>query len=281
MQLPIYQVDAFTSHVFSGNPAAVVALADWPDDTLLLSIAAENNLSETAFFCPRQDGSFSLRWFTPTVEVDLCGHATLACAWVIFNEPEFRNKINAPSDTVLFHSQSGLLSVTQLSENPAQPRQPRLMTLDFPARPPCVVEDRNNLYSQLFGALGITKADAIVAARDLIVVLENESQVRALTPNFAALSAIDRFAVCVTARGDQCDFVSRFFAPKQGINEDPVTGSAHCSLAPYWQQRLGKHILSANQVSARGGQLDCTVRQDRVEIRGAASLYLRGNIYVE
>jgi PhzF family phenazine biosynthesis protein len=285
MQLPIYQVDAFTSRVFSGNPAAVVALSSWPDDALLLSIAAENNLSETAFFCPRQDGSYSLRWFTPTVEVDLCGHATLACAWVIFNEPEFRNKTNTTNDTVLFHSQSGLLSVTQLreaplSENPAQANQQRLLTLDFPARPPCVVEDHNNFYRQLFDALGITEAEAIVAARDLIVVLENEAQVRALTPDFTALSAIDRFAICVTARGDHCDFVSRFFAPKQGINEDPVTGSAHCSLAPYWQQRLGKDILSAEQISARGGQLHCTVRQDRVEIRGAASLYLRGTIYV-
>lgn len=278
MQLSIYQVDAFTSQIFSGNPAAVVALDSWPDDQVLLNIAAENNLSETAFFCPQQDGSFSLRWFTPSVEVDLCGHATLACAWVIFNEPEFQQLTAQPLDTLLFRSQSGLLRVSQRSDPQTQEKH---LTLDFPARPAIALSDNNNLYEQLFAALGITRADAVVRARDLIVVLENETQVRALTPDFIALSAIDGFAVCVTARGDNCDFVSRFFAPKQGINEDPVTGSAHCSLAPYWQQRLSKNPLHAEQVSARGGQLHCNVRQDRVEISGAASVYLRGHIYIE
>lgn len=280
MQFPIYQVDAFTSHVFSGNPAAVVALESWPDDALLLSIAAENNLSETAFFCPRSDGSFSLRWFTPTVEVDLCGHATLACAWIIFNEPNFRQKHDNANSTLRFHSQSGLLSVTQLGGVTECSDQHRPLALDFPARPPRTTADLDDLYNRVFNALGITQADNVVQDRDLIVVLENEAQVRALTPDFTALGAIDYFAVCVTAPGDQCDFVSRFFAPKQGINEDPVTGSAHCSLAPYWQHRLGKHTLSAEQVSNRGGKLDCTVRQDRVEISGTASLYLRGTIFV-
>lgn len=280
MQLPIYQVDAFTSRVFCGNPAAVVALESWPDDGLLLSIAAENNLSETAFFCPRSDGSFSLRWFTPTVEVDLCGHATLACAWVIFNEPSFRQEKDRTDNTLRFHSQSGLLSVTQLADVTEHTNPHNPLTLDFPARPPRVTADVGNLYQRVCSALGITQADALVQDRDLIVVLQSEAQVRALKPDFTALAAIDYFAVCVTAPGDQCDFVSRFFAPKQGINEDPVTGSAHCSLAPYWQQRLGKHSLSAEQVSSRGGKLACTIRQDRVEISGTASLYLRGTIFV-
>lgn len=272
MQLPIYQVDAFSSRVFSGNPAAVVPLTHWPDDALLLAIAAENNLSETAFYCPRTDGSYDLRWFTPTVEVDLCGHATLACAWVIFNDAA---ENVSPETSITFHSQSGLLTVTQGIVDTEH-----RLTLDFPSRPPVAVIDHHNVHADLLRALGVSHAHEVLRARDIMVVLDNEEQVRALTPDFNALCSIDGFAVCVTARGQHCDFVSRFFAPKQGINEDPVTGSAHCSLAPYWQQALGKSHLSAEQISARGGQLYCTVEHERVLIAGAASLYMRGCIYL-
>jgi PhzF family phenazine biosynthesis protein len=256
--IPVYQVDAFASRVFSGNPAAICPLEEWLPDEQMQSIAAENNLSETAFFVPNSDG-YRLRWFTPKVEVDLCGHATLASAFIILNQI-------APAEAVRFETKSGTLAVT---------RDGDLFSLDFPARAPaeCAV------HPQLVSALG-GKPEAILGARDYLVVCGSEDEVRALQPNMEALTQIDRFAVIVTAPGKDVDFVSRFFAPAKGVPEDPVTGSAHCTLIPYWSKRLGKKKLHAHQVSARGGELWCEDRGDRVTISGRAVRFLEGTIYL-
>jgi len=259
MKLPIFQVDAFTDRVFAGNPAAVVLLQEWLPDELLQAIAMENNLSETAFVVPR-GGSFDLRWFTPKVEVDLCGHATLASAHVIFG------KGDVPGDQIVFESASGTLTVR---------REEDLLAMDFPARPPHRIADD----PELSAALGAAPRE-LHAARDLLAVYGSQAEVEALQPDFAVLSALDAFAVIVTAPGDSCDFVSRFFAPAVGIPEDPVTGSAHCTLTPYWSARLGKSTLNARQVSARGGELRCELRGDRVVLKGRAVEYLRGEIEV-
>lgn len=263
MRLPIYQVDAFTDRVFAGNPAAVVPLDSWLPDAQLQAIAAENNLAETAYFL-RNDDVFELRWFTPAVEVDLCGHATLATAFVISTllEPG-----RARMDFVT--RQAGTLTVT---------RDGDVFTLDFPSRPaaPAAAPQPN-----LVAALGGPAPLAILNGRDYLVVYEDEATVRALTPDMVALSKLDRFAVCVTAPGrDGVDFVSRLFAPAQGIPEDPVTGSTHCMLIPYWAEKLGKTVLSARQVSARGGDLACELVGDRVKIGGKGVLYLEGVITV-
>ncbi len=259
LSLPLYQIDAFSDRPFGGNPAAVVPLQSWLPDHLLQAIAAENNLSETAFFVVDAPSPRRLRWFTPTNEVDLCGHATLAAAWVLFEH-------HAPHDSQLdFICQSGPLCVRR--------HGPRLQ-LDFPAR----VATPVNMAPSILSALRIADAHAMLQARDLIVVLDSAEQVAAVTPDFTALAQHDVFAVCITAPGDDCDFVSRFFAPRQGINEDPVTGSAHCSLVPYWQQRLQRNRLHARQISARGGELFCQLDQDRVLISGDACCYLRGEI---
>ncbi|MBP2228499.1 PhzF family phenazine biosynthesis protein [Azospirillum agricola] len=263
MRLPIYQVDAFTDRVFAGNPAAVVPLESWLPDEQLQAIAAENNLAETAYFL-RSGDVFELRWFTPAVEVDLCGHATLATAFVISTllEPG-RDRLDFVT------RQAGTLTVTRSGD---------LFTLDFPSRPaePVAAPDPG-----LAAALGGPAPVAVLAARDYLVVYEDEAAVRALSPDMAALAKLDRYAVCATAPGaDGVDFVSRFFAPAQGIPEDPVTGSAHCTLIPYWAERLGKTALSARQVSARGGELACALAGDRVRIGGKAVLYLEGAITV-
>jgi PhzF family phenazine biosynthesis protein len=257
MQIPLYQVDAFASGLFRGNPAAVCPLERWlPDDTLQ-SIAAENNLSETAFYVPNGEG-YRLRWFTPGVEVDLCGHATLATAHVIL---EIRRETT--SSHVAFQSKSGKLEVE---------RSGNLYALDFPARPPeeCAIDPALN------DALGI-RPKLVLGARDYLCVFESEDEVRALAPNLEKLAAIDRFAFIVTAPGKDCDFVSRFFAPAKGVPEDPVTGSAHCTLVPYWSKRLGKRKLHARQISKRGGELWCEDRGDRVKIAGQAVQYLEGH----
>ena len=275
MELPIYQVDAFTSQVFGGNPAAVVPLEAWLDDELLQSIAAENNLSETAFFVPTS-GHFELRWFTPTVEVDLCGHATLATAHVLFSE------LGMPSETLTFDSASGELKVT---------RDEDLLILDFPAYDLTSVD----VDEQLIKGLGTTPTEAH-RTRDVLAVYETADEVLGLTPDFAALAQVEGLVIIATAPGplsdrsrDQssdpsgdpdCDFVSRCFAPGGGIDEDPVTGSAHCTLTPYWAKRLDKTSLTARQVSARGGELRCELQKDRVLIGGQAQLYLRGSILV-
>lgn len=260
MHVPIYQVDAFASGLFSGNPAAICPLKDWLPDATLQAIAAENNLAETAYYMVK-DGQYHLRWFTPGVEVDLCGHATLASAHVIM---EMRREVSVPR--VSFLTRSGELIVT---------RDGDLYTLDFPSRPP--VETPHD--DKLFEALGATP-EQVLGARDYLCVFSTEAQVRALKPNMEKLAAIDRFATIVTAPGTDCDFVSRFFAPAKGVPEDPVTGSAHCTLIPYWASRLGKTKLFARQVSKRGGELWCEHRGDRVTIAGKAVEYLKGTIRV-
>jgi PhzF family phenazine biosynthesis protein len=260
MTLPIYQVDAFASRVFAGNPAAVVPLQRWLDDATLQRIAAENNLSETAFLVGGS-GEYQIRWLTPTDEVDLCGHATLASAWIVFNrlEPGRRE--------VAFRSKSGPLRVSADGDR---------LALDFPARPP---EPADASLDDVAGALGARPA-AVLAARDYLAVFASESEVRALRPDMAKTAALDRMAVIATAPGSDCDFVSRFFAPGVGVPEDPVTGSAHCTLVPYWSKRLGRTSLFGRQVSPRGGELWCENRGERVSIAGCAALFLEGRIEV-
>lgn len=257
MTIPLYHVDAFTGRLFRGNPAAVCPLEEWLPDELLQAIAAENNLPETAFFVRRGE-RYHLRWFTPAVEVDLCGHATLASAFVIFEilDPARRR--------VDFDTRSGELSVL---------RQGERLAMDFPAKPPSPCEPPPGLLEALGGQpLEVLKADYY------LVVYETEAAVRALRPNFGALRAATADGVIAAAPGEEVDFVSRFFAPAYGIDEDPVTGSAHCTLIPFYAQRLGKWSLRARQVSARGGELDCEHRGERVRIAGEAVLYLEGRI---
>jgi len=261
--LPLFQIDAFSSRLFAGNPAAVVLLERPLADGTLQAIAAENNLSETAYVETLAPGQYRIRWFTPTVEVDLCGHATLAAAWVL------RHECGDTSSTLQFDSTSGPLAVHAADNR---------LALDFPARPaqPCPLPQ-----AQVLDALGLPAADFIGQARDTLVVLGDADAVMALTPDMDAIRELDSFAITVTAPGADCDFVSRFFAPAQGINEDPVTGSAHCTLAPYWAQRLGRTSLSARQLSARGGELHCTVSEDRVHIAGDCRCFLRGHISLQ
>jgi len=257
MEIPIYQVDAFTGVVFRGNPAAVCPLEEWLPDETLQAIAAENNLSETAYFVPTGE-RFALRWFTPGCEVDLCGHATLASAYVLFRE------LGVTSNTVRFDTKSGELVVRRDGER---------FVMDFPSRPPGPVEADPNLRQAMGG-----EPIEILAARDYVLTYKSEAEVRALAPNMEALARIDRFAFIATARGEDCDFVSRFFAPAKGVPEDPVTGSAHCTLTPYWAAKLGKTTLKARQISKRGGELFCRLAGDRVEMAGSATLFLRGRI---
>jgi predicted PhzF superfamily epimerase YddE/YHI9 len=257
MDIPIYQVDAFSSAVFGGNPAAVCPLEEWLPDETLQAIAAENNLSETAYFV-RTGERFALRWFTPGCEVDLCGHATLASAYVLFHE------LDARGDTLRFDTKSGELAVRRDGER---------LAMNFPSRPPGRVEVDPGLREAMGG-----EPVEILAARDYLLVYRSEAEVRRLTPHMDALARINRFAFIATARGEDCDFVSRFFAPAKGIPEDPVTGSAHCTLIPYWAAKLGKTTLEARQVSRRGGELFCRLAEDRVEIGGSARLFLRGRI---
>ena len=261
MRLPLYQVDAFTARVFGGNPAGVVPLEQWLPDATLQAIAAENNLAETAFFVPSGEG-YLLRWFTPTVEVELCGHATLASAFVVTRiiEPERRS--------VRFETlKAGVLEIT---------RDGDLLALDFPSWPP-EVEAAD---PRILDALGTAPRDSSVTRGRTLVVYDRAQDVLALRPDFAAMRRIPEANVIATAPGDDVDFVSRYFAPNHGVDEDPVTGSSHCVLIPYWAARLGKEQLAARQVSERGGELLCTLRGDRVTIAGRAVLYLEGTITV-
>lgn len=262
--LPLYQVDAFTRRRFAGNPAAVCPLEAWLPDTVLQAIAAENNLSETAFFVRRGGDAFDLRWFTPAVEVDLCGHATLASGFVLMTALE------PARDRAVFHTRSGPLTVT---------RDGARFAMDFPSRPPAPVEPP----ATLAAALG-ARPSAVFKARDFVALFDDAAQVRALAPDFAALAQLDAFAVIATAPGTgadaDVDFVSRFFAPAQGVPEDPVTGSSHCSLTPLWAGRLGRTQLRARQVSARGGELDCRLDGDRVHLAGEAVLVLTGTLHL-
>lgn len=259
MEIPFYQIDAFTGKCFGGNPAAVCPLPEWLDDTLLQSIAAENNLSETAFFVPK-DGDFELRWFTPTVEVDLCGHATLAAAFVLFNFLDYR------LPEIVFHSRSGRLLVSQSDD---------LIYLNFPATPAAPVR----LPPELVKGLGKSPRE-VFKSRDYLAVFETEGDILELRPDFQALSQLDSLGVIVTATGEPADFVSRFFAPRAGVPEDPVTGSAHTTLVPYWAARLGKKKLHARQVSSRGGELFCEDFGERVSIAGKAVKFAEGKIFI-
>jgi PhzF family phenazine biosynthesis protein len=263
VEIPIYQVDAFAPAPFRGNPAAVCPLDEWLADNVLQAIAAENNLAETAFYI-RRDGRYHLRWFTPTVEVELCGHATLATAHVIL---ELRRETD--STLVAFDSLSGPLTVA---------RQGDLYTLDFPSRRPAECADAA-LAEALASALG-KRPSRFLRAADCLCVFDREEDVRGLAPDMSRLAALECFAVITTAPGSDCDFVSRFFAPKAGIPEDPVTGRAHTTLIPYWSQRLKKKKLFARQISARSGELWCEDRGDRVGIGGRAVQYLEGRITV-
>jgi PhzF family phenazine biosynthesis protein len=259
MILKQYQIDAFARHVFEGNPAAVVPLDTWPDDRLLQAIAEENNLSETAFFVPAGRG-FHLRWFTPVAEVDLCGHATMASAHVIFNILGYSNQ------SISFDTRSGELTVERRGE---------LLAMNFPAVPtkPCVPPDR------LIEGLG-QRPDEVLAGDDYVAVFDREETIHSISPDMSALNELELRGVCVTAPGETVDFVSRFFAPKFGIPEDPVTGSAHCELTPYWSSRLGKDSLDARQVSKRGGNILCRTKGDRVILCGQAVTFMEAEIDV-
>jgi predicted PhzF superfamily epimerase YddE/YHI9 len=259
MNIPYFQIDAFTNTLFSGNPAGVCLLADWPPDAVLQSIAAENNLSETAFVIQR-DSFFDLRWFTPAVEVDLCGHATLAAAHVIFRH------LGRRGGEVRFQTRSGPLSVS---------RDDELLIMDFPARPAAACDVPRLLCE------GLGRVPTFTAkSRDYLAVFDTEQTVRGLRPDMAALMQLDGLGVIATAPGENCDFVSRFFAPRAGVPEDPVTGSAHCTLVPYWAQRLGRPKLHAFQVSPRGGELFCEHSGERVAIAGRAVTYSSGFLHV-
>jgi predicted PhzF superfamily epimerase YddE/YHI9 len=259
VRIPYFQIDAFTDRVFSGNPAGVCLLESWPEDEMLRRIAAENNLSETAFLVAR-GGEYELRWFTPTVEVDLCGHATLAAAFVIFTE------LRHAAPAINFHTQKGVLGASRVHD---------VVVLDFPAWPatPCSVPPA------MADGLGWIPRE-LHKTRDFLAVLGSEEEVAELKPEMAQIAKLDCLGLIVTAPGRDCDFVSRFFAPGAGIPEDPVTGSAHCTLIPYWSKRLGKSRLHARQLSARGGELFCEDRGERVGIGGRCVLYSRAQIEV-
>ncbi|MEP7071149.1 MAG: PhzF family phenazine biosynthesis protein [Verrucomicrobiota bacterium] len=258
--VPFFEVLAFTNRPFTGNPAGVCLLENdwWPDD-LMQRIAAENNLAETAFVLPRGD-HFDLRWMTPTVEVDLCGHATLASAHVLFRHRSFADS------TIVFSSKSGELRVT---------REGKRLVLDFPSRPPEELEESPKGLSDALGA----QPECVLDGRDYLAVFQNAAAVADLRPDFAAVANLDRQGLIATAPGDDCDFVSRYFAPAAGIPEDPVTGSTHCTLIPYWSRRLNQRTLRARQISPRGGELFCEACGDRVRIGGEAITYVSGEIY--
>ncbi len=259
MEVRFYQIDAFTDRVFGGNPAGVCFLDEWVADAILKNVAAENNLPETAFLVGTGN-HYELRWFTPEVEIDLCGHGTLASAFAVF---QF---IQPDLERVDFRTKGGPLSVKRARD---------LLIMDFPARRPEPCPPPDGL-DQILGA----PHSQTLRSRDLVVVYETEEQIRGLSPDLGRLARLDFFGVIVTAPGRSCDFVSRFFAPGAGIPEDPVTGSAHCSLIPYWSERLGKKELRALQLSKRGGELSCVDQGERVAIGGKAATYLTGTIRI-
>lgn len=259
MEISLYQIDAFTGRVFGGNPAAVCPLKAWLPDGTMQAIAAENNLSETAFFVPEGE-DYDLRWFTPATEVDLCGHATLATGALVLS------KLAPSRPSVRFHTASGILEVVKDGE---------WFAMDFPAW-----EGKPARSAAVAEALGVAPVELLSNQRDYLAIFEREADIRALVPDFDKLGKLDRAGMIVSAPGDEVDFVSRFFAPAMGIREDPVTGSAHCALTPYWSKRLDKVTLNARQISARGGELVCEQRGERVIIRGRAAFYLEGTIKV-
>jgi PhzF family phenazine biosynthesis protein len=262
MKIKIYQIDAFTDRIFSGNPAAICPLKDWLSDDLMQNIAMENNLAETGFFV-KKGNSFQIRWFTPEIEVDLCGHATLAAAYVLYNH------LGYPDSEILFESKkSGVLKVNKSGD---------LLTLNFPSD----IYDHIILTPELTDGFNIKPFEAYIGKTDYMLVFENENQIRDLRPDVQIISKLKCRGVIVTARGSNVDFVSRFFAPQSGIFEDPVTGSAHTTLIPFWAKRLGKNVLTAIQLSTRKGTLECKYLKDRVEISGRAKTYMTGEIEIE
>ncbi len=258
MKLPMYQVDAFASRIFTGNPAAVVVCKSELSDEIMQSVATENNLSETAFVVVARN-EYQIRWFTPTVEVDLCGHATLAAAHVIFNH------LKSSQNKVSFYSKSGPLHVHKNGE---------ILCLDFPTDSFTAVEP----FEQLINGLGVRPSELYRGRDDFLAILDNEVSVASLCPNIKSLSKVPSRGVIVSSAGTEADFVSRFFAPQSGVPEDPVTGSAHTTLIPYWSKRLAKKHLQAKQISKRGGELTCKFLGERVEIGGRAVTYLVGEI---
>ena len=261
MKIPLYQADAFTDKLFGGNPAAVCPLTKWLPDEVMQNIAVENNLAETAFFVKNENG-FMLRWFTPEFEIDLCGHATLASAHILYTELGFED------DSIHFDTvKAGELVVSRNGDK---------YTMDFPSRPPIHIEPPVGLID----AMGEKQPLEVLRSRDYFLVYESEDDIKELSPDFFTLSKMDTIGVVVTAKGDNADFVSRFFAPGAGIPEDPVTGSAHCNLIPYWADKLGKTEMHAYQLSPRLGEIWCELKGDRVLITGNAVTYLSGEIVV-
>lgn len=262
MKLTIYQIDAFTNKLFGGNPAAVIPLDSWIDDGLMQQIAMENNLAETVFFVPGKKG-FHIRWFTPELEIDLCGHATLASAYVLYHFLGYKES------SILFYSKSGELQVT---------KKDSLLQLNFPSRMPVLITEYPD---ELLKGLGIANPVAVYKSRDYVVELQNEKDLKHVRPDFSLLNKIDVIGIVITAPGSDCDFVSRFFAPNCGIPEDPVTGSSHSSLIPFWAEKLNKPELHARQLSQRQGELWCELLEnDRVLIAGEAVFYMKGEINV-
>ena len=265
MKLTIYQVDAFTNKVFGGNPAAVIPLQNWLDEELMQKIAMENNLSETAFFVATDgegEASYHIRWFTPGLEIDLCGHATLASAYIIktFLEPHVHE-----------------INFTTLKAGPLKTYiNAGMYTLDFPARMPLPAHPPN----ELFESLNISTAIEVLKSRDYFVVLPNEEAVKNMEPDFSMMKGLNA-GVIITAKGHSADIVSRFFYPAAGIDEDPVTGSAHCNLIPYWSEKLGTTKIFAKQLSKRGGELWCEYKDDRVLMSGHCVLFMTGEISIE
>ena len=257
----IYQADAFTNKLFGGNPAAVIPLEQWIDDMLMQQIAAENNLAETVFFVPKNEG-FHIRWFTPELEIDLCGHATLASAFILYNYLGYSKK------EIIFYSKSGELLITKDGDK---------FCLNFPSRMPVRITEYPDT---LLNGLGITDPLGVYKSRDYVVEVATENEVRNLDIDMSLLNQIDVIGIIVTAPGKDCDFVSRFFAPNCGIPEDPVTGSAHSTLIPFWAEKLNKNTLHAKQLSKRGGELWCENAGDRVTMSGNCVFYMKGEINV-
>jgi PhzF family phenazine biosynthesis protein len=260
-QYHIYQVDAFADKPFTGNPAAVCPLDKWLPDDVMQNLGMENNLAETAFFVKQDDNNYQIRWFTPTVEVDLCGHATLASAYVLFNELGYKE------DVIRFQSKSGELRVTRNGD---------MITLDFPANHPEAIEPP----AGLFEGLKIAPTKAYFGAWDYMVVLGSQEEIEKLDPDFVTLAKVKSRGVIATAKGNDVDFVSRCFFPQSGINEDPVTGSSHTVTTAYWSKELGKTKLTAKQLSPRGGYLLCELKGDRVLMSGKGFLYMKGEYFL-
>lgn len=260
MEISLYQIDAFASKIFEGNPAAVCPLDEWLPDEIMQSIAQENNLSETAFFVPKGDG-FHIRWFTPTSEVALCGHATMAAAYALFNSLGYKK------DKIEFESRSGILKVTKDND---------WLVMDFPTQPPISCD----IPKEIIEAFDATPIECL-KSEDFIVVFDHEIDIESAKPDLGKLVKLDLRGVIITAKSTHYDFVARFFAPKFGIPEDPVTGSAYTQLVPYWASKIDSKRFKAKQVSSRGGELTCEIADDRVLISGKAVQYLEGKIIIQ